>query len=216
MTDSIYSCSGMVLLGLILEKLYQKSLEELFEERIKTPLGYTRSRFNISAKENNSANCFRYESIGDLPSPWDDENSRVLKTSSGAGGQFFTLSDLKKFAAAVLNKDKRLYSKQMFALSEEEHSPKCAKNSRGLGWLYVDEKYSQTGELFPKGSFGHCGHSGQSIFFNREKKLCVIILTNATRFLNKRSGFKGYDYNIVCNMRREIHNEILKDLSQTV
>ena len=211
-TDYVYSCSGMVLLGFILEKLYQKTLEELFDERIKKPLEYTRSQFNIRVGENNTANCYRYENTGDLSSPWDDENSRVLKTSSGAGGQFFTLSDLKKFSEAVLNKDERLYSKQMFALSEEEHTPKNAKESRGLGWLFVDEKYRQTGDLFSKGSFGHCGHSGQSIFFNREKQLCVIILTNATRFLNKRSGFQGYDYNIVCDMRRAIHNEILKDL----
>ena len=33
-----YSCSGMVLLGFILEKIYGVSLETLFEERIKKPL----------------------------------------------------------------------------------------------------------------------------------------------------------------------------------
>ena len=65
----------------------------------------------------------------------------------------------------------------------------------------------------PKGSFGHCGHTGQSIFFSREKKMCVVILTNATRCLNKRSGFKGYDYGIVCKMREEIHNAIKNDLT---
>ena len=83
-----------------------------------------------------------------------------------------------------------------------------------LHWLVVDEKYSQTGKLFPVGSFGHCGHSGQSIFFNREKKMCVVILTNATRFLSKRSGFEWHDYNVICEMRKALHNEILKDLSE--
>ena len=137
-----------------------------------------------------------------------------MKTSSGSGGQFFTFADIKKFTNAVLDKDKRLYSEELFAIAEKIYSPDCAKESRGLGWLYVDEKYSQTGDLFAKGSFGHCGHAGQSIFFNREKKLCVVILTNATRFLNKRSGFKGYDYSVICEMRKAIHNEILKDLSE--
>ena len=137
-----------------------------------------------------------------------------MKTSAGSGGQFFTFADIKKFTNAVLDKDKRLYSEELFAIAEKIYSPDCAKESRGLGWLYVDEKYSQTGDLFAKGSFGHCGHAGQSIFFNREKKLCVVILTNATRFLNKRSGFKGYDYSVICEMRKAIHNEILKDLSE--
>ncbi|MBR6603213.1 MAG: hypothetical protein IKK94_04275 [Clostridia bacterium] len=78
----------------------------------------------------------------------------------------------------------------------------------------MDEKYAQTGKLFQNGSFGHCGHVGQSIFFNREKDLCVVLLTNATRFLNMRSGFKGYDYNVICKMRECIHNEILNDLKE--
>lgn len=79
--------------------------------------------------------------------------------------------------------------------------------------MVVDEKYSQTGKLFPVGSFGHCGHTGQSFFVNRKENLFVIVLTNATRFLNSKSNFTGYDYNEICRMREEIHNEILTDLS---
>lgn len=212
--DYIYSCSGMVLLGFILEKIYGESLENLFEKRIKQPLEYERSKFNINIDEENAAICYHSETINGLSSPWDDKNVRIMQTSAGSGGQFFTLADIKKFTKAVLEKDKALYSEKMFDLSEQKHSPDCAKESRGLGWLYVDEKYMQTGDLFPKGSFGHCGHCGQSIFFNRQKNMCVVILTNATRFLNKRNGFKGYDYNVICEMRRSIHNEILEDLSQ--
>ena len=213
-TDCVYSCSGMVLLGFILEKIYGESLENLFEKRIKQPLGYERSKFNINTDEKNAAICYRSKNIKGLSSPWDDENVRIMQTSAGSGGQFFTLADIKKFTEAVLKKDKRLYSANWFDIAEQEHSPKCSKESRGLGWLYVDEKYMQTGDLFPKGSFGHCGHCGQSIFFNRQKNMCVVILTNATRFLNKRNDFKGYDYNVICEMRRCIHNEIFKDLSE--
>ena len=213
-TDYVYSCSGMNLLGFILEKIYGESLENLFEKRIKQPLGYERSKFNINTDEKNAAICYRSKNIKGLSSPWDDENVRIMQTSAGSGGQFFTLADIKKFTEAVLKKDKRLYSANWFDIAEQEHSPKCSKESHGLGWLYVDEKYMQTGDLFPKGSFGHCGHCGQSIFFNRQKNMCVVILTNATRFLNNRKDFKGYDYNVICEMRRCIHNEIFKDLSE--
>lgn len=210
--DYRYSCSGMILLGFILEKIYGDSLENLFEERLKKPLEYGRSRFNIRVDEENAAICYHSEHVDEFPSPWDDNNNRVMRTTAGSGGQFFTFADIKKFTKAVFDKDERLYAKELFEIAESVHSPCCAKESRGLGWLYVDEKYPQTGDLFPKGSFGHCGHTGQSIFFNREKNLCVVILTNATRFSNKRSGFKGYDYSVVCEMRKDIHNEILKDL----
>ena len=78
--------------------------------------------------------------------------------------------------------------------------------------MVVNENYKQTGKLFPVGSFGHCGHSGQSFFINREKNLYVIILTNATRFLNMKNNFKGYDYGEIMKMREEIHNAIADDL----
>lgn len=216
--DYIYSCSGMVLLGFIIEKIYGDTLENVFEKKLKKPLGFTRSKFNIEVNEPNSATCYRSENVDGLPHPWDDENIRILQTSAGSGGQFFTLADIKKYVQAVLEKDERLYSKELFDLAEKENSPNCASESRGLGWLYVDEKYPQTGKLFPKGSFGHCGHTGQSIFLNREKEMCVVILTNATRFLNKRSGFKGYDYGRdygkICKMREEIHNAVYSDLTE--
>ena len=50
------------------------------------------------------------------------------------------------------------------------------------------------------------------MFFSREKNMYVIILTNATRFLNMKNDFKGYDYGLIEKMREEIHNEIYKDL----
>jgi len=210
--DFVYSCSGMVLLGFVLEKIYGDSLENLFEKFLKKPLGYTRSKFNIEVNEKNAAICYRSENVDGLSSPWDDENIRILQTAAGSGGQFFTLSDIKKYVNAVLEKDERLYSKEMFSAAEKQYTPDCASESRGLGWVYVDEKYQQTGKLFSEGSFGHCGHTGQSIFFDREKDMCVVILTNATRFLSMRSGFKGYDYGEIMKMREKIHNAVYDDL----
>lgn len=212
--DYAYSCSGMVLLGFVLEKIYEDSLEDIFESKLKREIGYTRSKFNISAGEENAAICYHSENVDGLSSPWDDENIRVLQTSAGSGGQFFTLADIKKFTKAVMEKDEKLYPKDIYDLAEKKYTPDCASESRGLGWLYVDEKFSQTGKLFPTGSFGHCGHTGQSIFFNREKNLCVVILSNATRCLNKRAGFKGYDYRVIMKLREGLHNEIYADLTE--
>ena len=36
----------MILLGFIIEKIYGKTLEEVFNEKNRKPLGYTRSKFN--------------------------------------------------------------------------------------------------------------------------------------------------------------------------
>ncbi len=211
-SDYIYSCNGMILLGFILEIIYGDTLENIFERHLKVPLGYTRSTFNAEINDKNLAICYRSKDVEGLAHPWDDENVRVMKTSAGSGGQFFTLADIKKFANAVLSKDERLYKKYLFEQAEKPYTPSCASETRGLGWVFVDEKYKQTGSLFPKGSFGHCGHTGQSIFFNREKDMCVVILTNATRFANQKNDFNGYNYIDIMKLREEIHNTIKQDL----
>ena len=207
----IYSCNGMILLGYILEKIYDKSLEEIFNEKIKQPLRYTRSKFNIEINEPNAAICYRTENLNGLSHPWDDENIRILKTSAGSGGQFFTPGDINKFAKAVISKSKMLYSQEVFDVAEKDYVGDIGEGW-GLGWLIVDGKYRQTGKLFPIGSFGHCGHTGTSMFFNRSEDMYVIVLTNATRFQNMKNNFKGYDYGLIEKMREEIHNEIYKDL----
>lgn len=209
-----YSCNGMILLGYIIEKIYDMSLENVFEKEIKIPLGYTRSKFNIELDEPNAAICYRSENVDGLAHPWDDENIRVLQTSSGSGGQFFTISDIKKFADGIINKSEILYSKKMFDMAEKNYVD-SAYDGQGLGWFYVDEKYFQRGKLFPVGSFGHTGYTGASMFFNREMNMYVIMLTNATRFSCMKNDFKYPDYDgDTCRIRTELHNAVYEDLKE--
>lgn len=206
----IYSCNGYILLGIILEKIHKTSLEEIYNKNLAKPLGLKRAAFEIAVNEENAAVCYRYKNANSKR--FDDENVIAMGKPVGSGGQQSCLHDIKKFLTAVLEKSKLLYSEKWFKLAEQNYTPNF-REGRGLGYLVVDEKYSQTGKLFPVGSFGHCGHTGQSFFVNRKENLFVIVLTNATRFLNSKSNFTGYDYNEICRMREEIHNEILTDLS---
>lgn len=212
-SERIYSCNGMVLLGYILEKIHNKSLEEVFEEELKKPLGYTRSKFNIAVDEPNAAICYRSENVDGLAHPWDDENIRVLQTSAGSGGQFFTIGDIKKFADAVIGRSELLYSKEMFENAEKNYVGD-EFDGQGLGWFYIDDKYFQRGKLFPIGSFGHTGYTGASMFFNRDMDMYVVMLTNATRFSSMKNNFNGPDYDgDTCRIRVELHNAIYDDLT---
>lgn len=210
-TNYVYSCNGFILLGFILEKLYKMSLDEIYNEYLVKPLGFTRSRFNIALDEENAAVCYKWKDVGKIRI--DDENVYTMGGVAGSGGSFSSLDDMKKFIEAVLAKDERLYTEELFELAENNYTPDYSEG-RGLGYLVVDEKYPQTGDLFPVGSFGHCGHTGQCFFINRERNMYVIILTNATRFANMKNDFKGYDYGEVMKMREDIHNQIMKDLKE--
>ena len=204
-----YSDNAMILLGLIVEKIYGMPLDQAYEEYIKKPLGLTRSRFNIAADEENAAICYRRKEMGAYRS--DDENAYMMKGVAGLGASFWTIADIERYIDAVLRMDEALYARPLYRQAEADYNT-WLEQGRGLGWLIVDERFSQTGDLFPKGSFGHCGHTGTSMFIHRESGLFVIILTNATRCANVRSGFNGYDYQEICALRAQIHNEILKDL----
>ncbi|MBE7037440.1 MAG: beta-lactamase family protein [Ruminococcaceae bacterium] len=210
-TNEKYFCNGMILMGFILEKIFGIPLDMAFEKYIKEPLLLTRSKFNILWDEENAVNSYRWKEVTKYRV--DDEQANALGGVAGNAGAFFTICDIQKFISAILRKDEALYSKELFDIAEKNYTPNF-ENGRGLGYLVVNENYSQTGNLFPPGSFGHCGHSGTSFFINRKLNLYAVILTNATRYLNIRSGFKGYNYGIVTKMREDIHNEILKDLKE--
>ncbi len=205
----IYSCNGFILLGFIAEKVYGMTLRDIFEKIEKPIFGFERSRFEIATDEPNAAVSYRRENVG--ANRFDDENIYTMGESAGSGAQFFTPADMLRFVLTVLRRDKKLYPRKIF--DEAEKAQISGDETRGLGYCVVDENYRQTGRLFPVGSFGHCGHTGCSFFISRERGIYVIILSNATRFLNMRSGFRGYDYGEIMKMREKIHNEILKDLT---
>ena len=210
-SNYVYSCNGMNLLGFIIEKLYSQTMEQLFEARLKAPLHMTRSRFSIAVDEPNAAVCYSRREVG--PMRFDDANVLNMGRVCGAGGSFFSMGDLGKFVSAVMKRDETLYPERFFALAETDYTPRFAEG-RGLGWLIVDGRYPQTGRLFPAGSFGHCGHTGQSIYISRALDLSVIILTNATRFSAMKHDFKTDDYGTIEALRAEIHNAIAEDLSE--
>lgn len=209
-TDYTYSCNAYILLGFILEKIYDMRLDQIFDTYLGKPLGLTHACFNLPIDAPNSAVCYRRKEVGVCRC--DDESAYTMRGTGGNGASFWGISDIQKFIHAVLAKDERLYPKHLFDLAEQDYTPDYAEG-RGLGYLMVDERYLQTGDLFPAGSFGHCGHTGMSFFMNRELNLYVIILTNATRFANMRSGFNGYDYGEIMALRAEIHNTIKEDLT---
>lgn len=209
----IYSCNAYILLGFIVEKIYNMPLDEAFYKYTKKALNLTKSCFNINVDEPNAAVSYRRKNVGIYRV--DDDNVYNMAGIAGSGGQFWTMADLEKFCDAVMKKSEKLYSGEIYDLAEKSLTGSLGDDANGFGWLITDERYRQTGELFPSGSFGHCGHTGTSFFFNRNENMYACILTNATRCLWMKNNCDGYDYNIICRMRENIHNKILQDISVT-
>lgn len=208
-TDQQYSCMGFITLGAILEKRYSKKLDVLFKEKLAKPLKLTRSGFSVPLGEANTVTCYRKDYDGRQYAV-DDENAYFMRGVSGNAGAFWSISDLEKFADAVY--EKRLYPQWLAELAERNYTSGFQQN-RGLGYLLIDEQDPLSGGLFPAGSFGHCGYTGTSLFFSREKDLYVALLTNTARYAYRVSPTHEYVRGRCLMVRNSVHCAVKKDLN---
>ena len=97
---------------------------------------------------------------------------------------------------------------QLFEMAVKNYTAEKME-CRGLGFVYVDNRYSQTGGLFEDGAIGHGGHTGQSVFLDYRTGLYVIVLSDATITTVKKYGSEKYDE--VIKMREKIHAAIKRE-----
>ena len=204
--DVRYSCPGFVLLGKILEIIFGMPLNECFDEHIAKPLGLENTSFLPWNREKTVNSNLDKTKRGIV----NDYNCQFLGGVAGNAGLFSNLSDVTKYVHFLQNRGKPLIKEETFLLAAQNHTLGMSE-SRGLGFLYVDERYARTGGLFPDGSIGHCGHTGQSIFVDYKSGLYVIILSDATVSTVKKYGREHYDE--VMKMRARIHMAIKRCLA---
>ncbi len=205
--EFLYSCPGYILLGKILEKVFGDRLDRLFSKYVAKSIGLKNTCFLPCGNYNFVNSNLNNNEKGIV----NDFNCRFLGGIAGNAGLFSNLEDVREYINMVLNYGEPVISKETFNEAIKNHTPDMSE-SRGLGFVYVDEKYKQTGSLFPKGSIGHCGHTGQSIFADLNSGFYVVILSDATVSVKKKYGYDKYD--VVMNMRKDIHNAIYKDLQE--
>ncbi len=201
-----YSCPGFILLGKILEKIFGERLDKCFQKLVAEPLGLCESSFLPQNREDAVNSNLSEDSRGVV----NDYNCRFLGGVAGNAGLFSNISDVTKYVHFLQNKGAPMISEQTFSLAVKNYTAGMAE-SRGLGFLYVDERYKQTGGLFENGAIGHCGHTGQSVFVDYRAGLYVIILSDATISTVKKYGKEHYDE--VMDMRARLHAAIKCDFS---
>ncbi len=200
-SDVRYSCPGFILLGKIVEKVFGARLGECFDTMVAKPLSMHATSFLpqggghfVNANPDASG-------IGKV----NDYNCRHLGGVAGNAGVFSSLADTTKYVKLLLDKGAPLISEATFDAAAQNYTAHMSE-SRGLGFLYVDGRYAQTGGLFADGAIGHCGHTGQSIFVDYRSGLYAIILSDATRTAAQKYGIEHY--NKVMEMRARIHRAI--------
>ena len=204
-TDYFYSCSAFIILGILLERVFNKPLDLLFDDRIVRPLGLKNTMFNHPEDEN-IVRCTRKSYEGN--NKCSDDNCRRLYGVAGNAGVFSCIDDMAVFAQSLLNKHSTLISKETFAKGICDRTPHLSIG-RALGYVYCDERYKQGGRLYSKGSVGHTGFSGTECYADFDKDLYVVSLTNTAYYAARN----GKDCTAECAAFREgLHNAIAEDL----
>jgi CubicO group peptidase (beta-lactamase class C family) len=186
---SLYSDLGFMLLGLLVERLSDMTLNSFLAERIVRPCGAA-SLFFLPGDEEGQA---RRSSVlnGIAPTEFDpwrgrilrgevhDENAAALGGVAGHAGLFGTAESVLAVTGAWL----QAYRGQPSILDPNtvreftRRRERLAGSSWALGWD-TPSAPSSSGVHFSPQSFGHLGYTGTSIWVDPLCELEVVLLSN--------------------------------------
>ena len=181
-TRAEYSDPGFILLGKALEVLTHEYLSSWVRREVFAPLGMTATGFcpapaaRASIPPTEEDATLRHRRIqGEV----QDEHAWLLKGAAGHAGVFSNVSDLLRFARAILARGDTagIFEAATVDLFAKRQGP--AGSSRALGWDTPSEN-SSSGRYFSSRSIGHLGYSGCSLWIDLQAGMAVVLLTNRT------------------------------------
>lgn len=210
-TRTLYSDLGFILLGDILEKLYQQPLDQLFHDRVACPLGLQQTAYHRLDLPWGQGLYAATEQC-----PWrqrmlvgevHDENAWAMGGVAGHAGLFATALDLQKWAIACLDSAAGRCAWLPAALLRMSWQRQyiSAESTRALGWDTPTEGRSSAGDYFlPKHSVGHLGFTGCSLWIDLLHQITVVFCTNRVHPSRQASG--------IVALRPAVHNCIMRAL----
>ena len=205
--ETEYSCMGFLLLGRILELVWEQPLDELVSTLVFDPLGmasacYCPDSLNCAATEYRDP---AHPELGILCGEVHDENARFVGGAAGNAGIFCRFSDMVRFASMLSGRGKGFLSERMFRLAVQNATPGCLE-SRGLGFQLFTGADCPCGDLFSPGSFGHTGFTGTSLYVDEKTGVYILLLTNRVH-PSRENGGEFF------RMRRAFQNAVWGGLS---
>ena len=156
----LYSDVHFLLLGFILERIFNQDLDVILQEQVWNPWRMTETQFGPVER---AVPTVRGVEAGMVHDP----KARLLGRHAGSAGLFSTVKDLQIFLEHYLADDfARDLSKNFSPLDDKERS--LAWNLEG-DWL------------------DHTGYTGTFIMWNRQKQEAVIFLSNRTYEKDERA-----------------------------
>ena len=172
----LYSDVHFLLLGFLLEKIFEQDLDQIIQKQVLNPWGMKETVFG---PVEHAVPTVRGVEAGSIHDP----KARLLGKHAGSAGLFSTVKDLQNFLEHYLKDDFAAdLSRNYSPLDDKERS--LAWNLEGA-WL------------------DHTGYTGTFIMWNREKQEAAIFLSNRTYEKDERAQWI-IDRNQVMDMIRRV------------
>ncbi|APU71656.1 serine hydrolase [Companilactobacillus crustorum] len=153
----VYTDTGLIFLGLIIEKIYQMPVQSAIQKYILEPEGLRDTTFEPDVSRCVPTYVVEGQMLQGVP---NDPKARQLGKHCGSAGMFSTIGDVMKFAADMLKPDKEfLY-----------HNFTDLNPGRSLGW---DVKPDGAGSVL-----FHTGYTGHFIALDYQRHNAMVVLTN--------------------------------------
>ncbi len=191
-----YSDFNFIALGVLLERLTGKKLDELARAEIFAPLGLQNTAFNppfewrerIAASEIGNAHERNEAGAGGAGYNWregviwgevHDGNAHFLGGVAGHAGLFADVRDTVKIAAQFHAGLSQLLQPETCQLFRTNFTP-GHDEARSFAWSLAATKLSTAGPDLPPDAFGHLGFTGTSCWNDASRQRIYVLLTNRT------------------------------------
>lgn len=216
----VYSDLNFILLGMIIEKIAGKSLDDAANDEIFAPLGLSSTYFNppeavkgdIAASEKGNMyerqicidqgfvepgdDLTTYFRSGVIWGEVHDGNSFFMSGVSGHAGLFSTIDDVFEIAKQFLPTTTKLLKPDTCELFSTNFTPRATEH-RSFVFQLASSQESTAGHRMSPQSFGHLGFTGTSLWIDPIATGIFILLTNRTHhhtlpFANINSVRRGF------------------------
>ncbi|GIV08985.1 MAG: esterase [Fimbriimonadales bacterium] len=204
-----YSDIGYLLMGAILERVYEQSQAELFQTKIAEPLGMQSTAYcppadwrERIAPTGHSESRLNKTIRGEV----HDENAYAMAGVAGHAGLFSTLEDLIRYARMVLSGGRPLlsyYSVQLL-LTPQAQAGNQSLSMHTIGLFAHPNPLLPRGDLFPPRCVGHSGFTGTVLLFDPQIEMAVILLTNHVYYSREKDAYLDYRRRILNTLAAQV------------
>lgn len=182
-TNYEYSDLNLITLGVLVERVTDKDLDEVVAKRITKPLGMVDTGYNPPASKLDRIAATEFQSApgrGMIRGSVHDENAWSLGGVAGHAGVFSTAGDMAVLAQTILNggtyRGSRILRPETVTAMLANHNEDFPGRDHGFGFE-LNQMWYMGGLAGPR-TAGHTGYTGTDVVIDPASRSFAILLTN--------------------------------------